>query len=48
MTNKAKECLAIYKTTLIVFAWMAHIGRAFISRALLEALGPEDYKHTKI
>lgn len=48
MTNKAEECLAIYKTTLIVLAWIAHIGKAFISQALLEALGPEDYKHAKI
>lgn len=48
MTNKVKECLAIYKTTLIVLAWMAQTGKAFISQALLKALGPEDYKHTKI
>lgn len=31
MTNKAEECLVIYKTTLIVLAWMAQIGKAFIS-----------------
>lgn len=48
MTNKVKECLATYKTTLIVLAWMAQIGKAFISRALLKALGQENYKHTKI